>query len=811
MSIFLLFIAFSATGRMVANKVKDLIPLSQNYVLVEEIPLYDPDLNQFATLYLYSDGKDTFSVITGTNQNSRPVYEFGHGTYRFIMYSRKYGGYKNRKVVYTGFSTFFIYDGSSYYDTRFFKTERKDYVSDLFKRSIVFKDYSIKWNMWLNNTVKLDEYSVIDSVPAYLWSYGCSPTASAMILGYWDKKGYGRLIDYYFDHYDVVLNDTVYNVPNVQRELAIYMNADTTTGYTDWAPISTGTQDCANMGNGYSFVSEWLYDTIVYDTACAYDTAYMYLKQEIDAGRPVHWAVGNYLDPYGRIIEHSTCAVGYQVSGADTFVILHNTWDTGTWAWPLYTTDSTYIALYNVIPGGAQTGNINIVNTQSYIVNNLHFKLRLFFDDPSAVYRAELLYSMDNALTWNSLGDITSDTVLVMPVDFGGAGEVRFMVKTYDAGGNLVSAETDYTPASVVYPEYQDGLFEASAFETISPEPRTVNILFDTLYIGTTYGISRVIDQDTVLTQDSVFDSAVFSSAQYGSFIIYGEYSEGFSIFDGDSEIYHDTALSYVVDVALSDSIACVFERNSGLRLIRYREGFLQDTVESSGAFFMTGAVFGNYLYIGTLRGGLLVYDINSDTFVDTVGSGRVYDVELSSDDSMLYVLYVGYFKVYDISQPRSPQKIDSVGVSGTTHIRGNGKSVYVMEGTDGMEIYSFSPNGYFRSRVYNIGKVQDVAVCDSVLYVITAEGLVVKFIYTGSEVKEVARYSTFSNNSVLINSSILKLDRMTTGLCKIYGLDGRLYLKRKINGGILYVGDLPAGVYVIRYGKTQSRLVKIN
>ncbi|GEM_PF-6153457 len=811
MLVFVLFIVQTG-GSVIADKIVNMSGGSYKYTVEERIPLYTPDFREFATLYVYTYRDDTFCVITGNMKNARPVYEFGHGTYRFMMYRKKYGGYRNKRVIYTGFSTFFIYDGNTYYDTRFFRPAKKDYVVRLFNSNIKLRDYSIKWSKWLDNTLKLDEYAIIDSVPAYLWSYGCSPTASAMILGYWDKRGYGRLVDYYFNHYDVVLRDTVFNVPNVQRELAIYMNADTMTGYTDWAPIATGTEDCANIENGYSFTSEWIYDTIVYDTACSYDTAYMYLKEEIDARRPVHWAVGNYLDPYGRIIEHSTCAIGYQVTGADTFVILHNTWDFGTWAWPLYTSDSTYIALYNVVPAGAQSGNINLVKAQSSIVNNLHFKLNMIFDDPSYVHRAELLYSTDNGITWNVLKNIVPDTIVVMPFDFGGAEKVRFMVKTYNTSGEIISSESTLKSVTVIYPESEDGQFEPVSFESVLPEPRTINVLLDTIYLGTTYGINRMVDMDSVLAEDTVLGRPVFSSAQHDSFVIYGEYSDGFSIFSGDLEIYHDTALSYVVDVAISDSIACVFERSSGFRLIHYMAGFQQDTILSSGAFFMTGAISGNYVYVGTLRHGLLVYDINSNTFVDTVGSGRVYDVEVSPEDSLLYVLYVGYFKVYDISTPQNPQHLDSVAISGCTHIRAKGRNVYALRGTAGLDIYTFSPGGYIRSTLCNIGRTQDVAVLDSIFYITTGYGLVVKFVYSGSGIKEVVKKEIFQEDyHLFLNANILKIDPTFFGLCRIYSIDGRMILKRKVENGILNIGDLPAGAYVVRYGKNHIHLIKIN
>ena len=36
---------------------------------------------------------------------------------------------------------------------------------------------------------------VLDYVPSYNWYHGCSPTASANIMGYWDLHGYDGMFD----------------------------------------------------------------------------------------------------------------------------------------------------------------------------------------------------------------------------------------------------------------------------------------------------------------------------------------------------------------------------------------------------------------------------------------------------------------------------------------------------------------------------------------------------------------------------------------------------------------------------------------
>ncbi len=780
---------------------------SDKPVLCEEIPLYTPSLKRFATIYIFGAQEDTITIVTGDNNYSRPLYEYGRGVPGFMLINRM--NYKTSMVVYTGYSTYFLYTGDRFWDTRYLKYQNDSYVDELFRKRIVFKDYSKKWTYYETKGFKLDEYNEIDGVPAYLWSYGCSPTASAMILGYWDKRGYGRLIDYYFDHYDVVLGDTVRNVPNVQRELAIYMDADTTTGYTDWAPISTGTENCANMENGYSFISRWVYDTIVYDTACAYDTAYMYLKQEVDSGRPVHWAVGNYLDQYGRIIEHSTCAFGYQVTGADTFVILHNTWDLGTWAWPLYTTDSTYIALYNVIPGGEEIGNVNDVNVSSPVVNNLYFPLYISYDDAAVIGRVELYYSSDNANTWTLLGEISTDTEIIRRMDFTGSQSVRFMVKTYDSGDNLISAESTPYSVKIIYPAY-DGIFNARGFTTISPEPRTVNLVDGDVYVGTTYGIVSVLSNDSILFKDTVFGNPVFSSAQYDSLIVYGMYNSGFSVYSGKREVYHDSTQGYVSDVTIDSERVCVFERDLGFRIINYQNGFTQDTVLANGSYFMTGGLFDRYIYVGTLRHGFIIYDVNLGEFIDTIGSGRVYDIEIAPSDSLLYVLFAGYLKVYDIKVPDAPLLLDSIPVSGATHIRGSNNRVFVIRGTSGVDIYTFVSGGYVKSSISDIGMVKDVCEEDSTLYIVTGDGLVFQVDYLGSGVGE--SNSEFKwKNSVILRGDMLILGEGFRGRYSVYDRSGRRILRGYAQNGMIKLKGLPSGAYVVKFKNRTLRVLKIN
>ena len=195
----------------------------------------------------------------------------------------------------------------------------------------------------------------IDGVPEYVWSYGCSPTASAMLMGYWDERGYDRLLDYYFNHYDVAAGHTVMNVPNVQKELAIAMNTDTTTGGTYINYIAGGHVVVANNYNGYSFSA-----STGPTGNSGNDYNWNRIKAEINAGRPFNWSVWHYWFQ-NEFIGHSTTAFGYT---DDKYVIIYNTWGWGEQQWYYYTYHSPYYSetyAITAVPGGSQPDKVTLV------------------------------------------------------------------------------------------------------------------------------------------------------------------------------------------------------------------------------------------------------------------------------------------------------------------------------------------------------------------------------------------------------------------------------------------------------------------
>jgi hypothetical protein len=261
------------------------------------------------------------------------------------------------------------------------------------------------WTHPARGGLELADYEKIEDVPYALWSYGCSPTASSMILDYWDRRGYPRLVDYYFDRWDNVQEEDDRDLTNVHRELADGMGTDSMyRGGTGWNSMTGGHIYVTNSLHGYSFTGS----TVSGNPASNYGK----IIDEIDEGRPIHWAVGNY-DYNGREIYHSICAIGYEITSAnDSFVIIHNTWDRAEHHW-VYQTPGCFTMVYPLIPGGEQAEDLRLASfaTQSAIYIGMKYPVTWSKEGNLTsieVYRAE----DDKKSHWELLGSTDGDHIV---------------------------------------------------------------------------------------------------------------------------------------------------------------------------------------------------------------------------------------------------------------------------------------------------------------------------------------------------------------------------------------------------------------
>jgi hypothetical protein len=150
----------------------------------------------------------------------------------------------------------------------------------------------------------------VGRAPFYDWSYGCTPTAGAMVLGYVDRtQNYGRLVDWYWQRRDNVEGENDWQIPNVQRECAIAMRTDTNSGGTSVTFIASGLRTAAN-NNSYSF-------TVTEQTGYSgNDWAWSTITGQIGSGYAFVWSA--------MWEAHSLACFGYRTD--DKYVFVHNTW-----------------------------------------------------------------------------------------------------------------------------------------------------------------------------------------------------------------------------------------------------------------------------------------------------------------------------------------------------------------------------------------------------------------------------------------------------------------------------------------------------
>ncbi|NCA84912.1 MAG: T9SS type A sorting domain-containing protein [Clostridia bacterium] len=175
-------------------------------------------------------------------------------------------------------------------------------------------DFSSLWNSYKNGFVAPtdgDKYIPYhECMPYYDWSYGCSPTAAAMIFAWYDYRSlwvaskYPSFVGWHYQRFDNRENETDYNVCNLQLDLALAMSTDTMTGSTQSYNIDNGMSWVANHQRKYNF-----------DIVNRYTFLWTRLTDDIDAGKPLLVSIPG----------HSTAGVGY--NGSSDMAITHYTYD----------------------------------------------------------------------------------------------------------------------------------------------------------------------------------------------------------------------------------------------------------------------------------------------------------------------------------------------------------------------------------------------------------------------------------------------------------------------------------------------------
>ncbi|MDD3130415.1 MAG: carboxypeptidase regulatory-like domain-containing protein [Bacteroidales bacterium] len=209
-------------------------------------------------------------------------------------------------------------------------------------------NYKHQWDKYLNGYLALAEADKFipfhECMPYYDWSYGCSPTAAAMLFAWYDYRSlhvsfkYPYFVLSHFQRWDAPEAETDYNVANLQLSLALAMATDTLTGKTQGYMIDNGMRHVANSLIGYDF-----------DIDNRYTFLWTRLKEHIDDGKPLLASIPN----------HSTTCVGY--NSATEMAITHYTHDPPP-EMVVYVSRWELDMVTRVSPGGQKGAAIEIIS-----------------------------------------------------------------------------------------------------------------------------------------------------------------------------------------------------------------------------------------------------------------------------------------------------------------------------------------------------------------------------------------------------------------------------------------------------------------
>ena len=326
-----------------------------------------------------------------------------------------------------------------------------EYVRNFDIEKIMPKSSPKKWDSYLGNVLTLKSTNAINyipqqdvCVPFLEWHYGCSPTAGGMLLGYWDNyshyssNDYGNLSKYHFEEG----ND--YNISSAQEKCAIEMGT-TAGGSTSSGDIGPGVVAAANSSvcGSYNFSQT----TTFYDFG---ENTAKWNQQvgEINADRPWHCGVDG----------HSITAIGYETTAADSFMIVHNTWNPPN-DWWNYTLNYRISEIY---PGGQYGASLQIIspngdpgydhNGNGEIINSGNvFEITWNYDYYSGSY-CMLYYSLNAGDTWFNFETNTPNDgsyLWTVPSSLSSS-EGRIKIKEYSSGGTLIATDGSWGNFSFV-------------------------------------------------------------------------------------------------------------------------------------------------------------------------------------------------------------------------------------------------------------------------------------------------------------------------------------------------------------------------
>ncbi len=668
------------------------------FILQDVLTYYGEDNLPNAFSFVYNNNEKVINIVLGARYTCSPVFEISQKLPNYYPNLNKAKGKTEEKlnrilefdrIYYFGpLEEYFCFRNGKeeiLVNTYSLRTFEKKEFFEKFKR---VEDYKLeevlknKWDKYLAQTEFFRDtvMNYVDSVPFIDWVYGCSPTAASMILWYWDPRGYGRLVDYFFTHWDNPEGEWN-DCANVNRELAIAMHTDTMTGATYITNIPSGIIYVCNTINGYSFNSQ-----LSPQGTPNNQFMFSWIKNEIDNQRPCHWNVLQYQgDPY---FNHSVTGVGYAYGSSlpDTFVIVHDTWTISEPWWPLWTYANGYQSydyVVTVIPGGANPNNILLRSPQNCLMFK-GLKYYLYWDSfGSDISKVQIYYSIGR-------DGMSYDSLYWFPIDLNAPNTEKYIWTVPDQDSsfriNLIGlnsvnirlgADGSFHPIIPCSIEQSPGVHLTSHFDTDGSSGDIVKI-GNLLYVADyTNGILMLDASDS-----SILDFA-------GKIENIGAI-KGF---------YYSAPYLYAVDYT-GDTLRIFDLTNPQSPVQIGRAGVLNDP---SFVF-----VQGNYAYLACGANGMAVVNCSIPNAPYQVGvfdsPGQAYSVYVVDTIAYLADGTKG-LRILNVKDPTNPVEINSydpnLGV--TQGIEKNGDYLYLADGSIGVRILHLtSPVTVESISVYN-------------------------------------------------------------------------------------------------------------
>ncbi len=661
-------------------------------------------------------------------------------------------------------------------------------VKFLKKQNILMKyEEDLRWRRIDQASFVTVEEGYVKDVPYAFWSYGCSPTASTMIMAYWDERGYGRLVDYYFDRWDNVEKGNDLNLHNIHRELAIGMHTDSMySGGTGLDNITPGHIYAANTVNKYSFEC---YSSSQGNASNSWN--FSMIKDEIDEKRPVHWAVLNY-DYYGYKINHSVCAVGYKIDDAgDTLIRVHNTWTTGEPLWALHTPGS-YSYVYPVHPKGEIEEDIRLEFPRNgeKLVRGISYPLIWSYkgNNFSEVKVWKISFREGNKqwfAEWELLGTVEEGNVFRWIPEK--SEEVRFQVELY-YGFTLLASDGSVIKSEIIDPPDENIVFHYP----IDANAYTISFYGNEMAVAKGAGGIEVftISQDGIFPDTSLDDFISYNVVTYGKYIFADNGKKLLKISWDSMGVEKEHSVSYLARrIVVSPQYVIFLTRNYYLYVFDHNL-ILVDSLYINKAYSV--CIDANNLLVGTLKDTVFIFSINhkltpSDTLVV---SASVIDMEINGN--RLYVAHgIAGVGVYDLD---AKAKIDSLQWENDriTKLKICGEYLYCL-GANSIYVYLLNLNKL--EYVKSFGCIEKpYAVVKRGNYIYVADGKNITVCYSSYPGVEENNEITMKIPNVFFSIEHLK-KYLTSfkGRIKIYTSDGRFITDLK---GLKENKIFPSGVY---------------